>query len=329
MRKYFLLLAAFAGILLLSACSSNDDDVMDDNVVPNDDSALVVDFGSPPAADIIQSGTVEVLTTDKIRYHVLVFGELVTATIVETEAGSIIVDVAFGMITNSGAELRAYADAIDKPISVIITHAHQDHYGNIGNFADLNVYAETKNAAALLTDFNFTNLYSGTVNAVTGPIQIAGIELVFDNISNTEATENGYIYIPSDKSLFLGDLVFNRSHAFIRAYTPLDDRDELDLWIAGLNDIKSRFENYDRVFIGHNGYRADVSTNLDENIAYLLDAQGLIKGTRALTAGGFAASVREVVDELRVLYPDYKRGGLILALPGGFGPGDPGAVWFP
>lgn len=106
-------------------------------------------------------------------------------------------------------------DAIGKPIDVIITHAHRYHYGNIANLADTNVYAETSNAAALLADPGFTSIYSANVIAVSGYVQLAGLELTSENISNTDATENAYVLIPDDKSLFLGDLVFNRSHAFI------------------------------------------------------------------------------------------------------------------
>ncbi|MFK7858922.1 MAG: MBL fold metallo-hydrolase [Granulosicoccus sp.] len=316
MKHPVFLPGAAISLLILSACSSDENDP-------------AVDFGIPPPASMVTSGTVEVLDEGSSRYHVLVFGELVTSTIVETESGSIIVDVAFGLIPESGTQLRAYADALGKPIDVVITHAHLDHFGNIASFADTNVYAETENAALLLADMSFTGLYSGTVNAVSGTIQLAGIDVVFDNISNTEATENGYISIPGDNTLFLGDLIFNQSHAFIRDYTPLDDTDELDFWIAGLNDIQDNFGNYNRVFVGHNGHRSDVSAVLDENIDYLTVSQALIKGTRALTAGGFAASVQEVTDELARLYPDYKNGGLLLALPNGLFPGDPGAAWFP
>ncbi|MFK7889772.1 MAG: MBL fold metallo-hydrolase [Granulosicoccus sp.] len=253
-----------------------------------------------------------------------------TSTIVESETGAIIVDVSFELTeaSTSSTELREYVDALNKPVSVIITHAHRDHYGNIGSFADTNVYAETKNAAALLIDPGYNGLFSGSVNPITGSTEIAGLDVVFDNVSNTEARENGFIDIPSTKALFLGDLIFNRSHGFIREYTPLDDIDELDIWIAALTDAKTRFADYNYVFIGHTGYRSDVSVVLDENIDYLRVSQGLIKGTKELSAGGIATSVQDVTDELTLLYPDYKPGGLRLALPNGFFPGDPGANWF-
>lgn len=309
-------LLALVGLLFFASC--NDDDV-----------SPVVDFGTPPSVSIT-SGTVEVVTEDLIRYHTIILGELVTAVAVESETGVTFIDVAFSFANfpDAGTELRAYADAIGKPINVIITHAHQDHYGNISNFADATIYAETKNAAALLADPTFMSLFNGTVNAISGTQEIGGIDFMFGNFSNTETSENGYVYIPESKSLFPGDLVFNLSHAFIREYTPLDDIDELEIWIAGLNEMQTNFSSYNHIFMGHNGRRTDISEVFDENIAYLTDARGLIKETKELTAGGFATSVQEVVDELLLLYPSYKPGGLYLALPDGFFPGDPGAIWF-
>ncbi|MFK7980347.1 MAG: MBL fold metallo-hydrolase [Saprospiraceae bacterium] len=312
-------LATILGLLLLVLFSCGDDN----------ESNPMVDFGTAPSLSIT-NGTVEVITEDMVRYHTIVFGELVTAVIVESETGVTLIDVAFsfGNFPDAGTELRAYTDAIGKPINVIITHAHQDHYGNIANFADATIYAETKNVPALLADPIFMGLFSGTVNGVSGAQEIGGIEFVFDNLSNTETSENGYVSIPAYKSVFPGDLVFNLSHAFIREYTPLDDTDELEIWITGLNKMKSDFNNYNHIFMGHNGRRTDIADVFDENIAYLTDAQGLIKGTKELTAGGFATSVQEVVDELLLLYPNHKPGGLYLALPDGFFPGDPGATWF-
>ncbi|MFK7991239.1 MAG: MBL fold metallo-hydrolase [Sandaracinaceae bacterium] len=311
MNKTITLSTSLACLLILASCG---------------DSA--VEFDAPPSAALIASGEVEVIQEDLVRYHVLNFGNRVTAAIVESETDTIVIDVAFGLIPNSGTELRAYVDAIGKPVSVIITHGHQDHYGNMDQFADATVYAETANAAFLMADDNFTGLYDGTVNGVSGSVMIGGLEFVFDNVTGTEASENGYIYLPEHGALFTGDLTFNRAHAYIREYTPLDDNDELDTWLAALESMKVRFGSYNHIIMGHTGRRADVIATLDENIAYISDAQGLINGSRDLTSGGAATSVQDVVDELGILYPDYEPGGLVLALPDGFFPGDPGAVWF-
>lgn len=295
-----------------------------------------VGFGFAPPASLVKSGTVEVVTKDNVRYHVLNFGDRWTSTIVESETELTLVDVGINTfpnpgaadLSNSGTELRAYADAINKPMSVIITHDHIDHFINLDKFKDVPVYAEGMTAALLKADPAFTNAYPGNVTGVTGAKFIGGFEFHFGNVSGTEAPENGYVYIPSEKAVFTGDLTAINKHSYIRDYTPLDGTDELSIWIAALKDMKSKLSGYEHIFVGHIGYETNVAGNFDKTIGYLTDAQGLIKGTKALQSGGFAKSVQEVVDELKLLYPNYGEGALLFALPGAFFPGDPGAKWF-
>jgi|GEM_PF-578979 len=316
-----LILFSLLTLLFITSCKDDDDD--DDMQM-----TTIVDFGDAPLTSIIPTASVEVITEDLVRYHTINFaGGNYTSNIVETEDGIVLVDLG-PEIPNTGTELRAYADAINKPMSVIITHDHGDHYGNISSFTDATVYSEASSAEALMADPGFTDVYTNSVTGVSSSQTIAGVEFKFDKVANAETEVNGYAYIPSLKALFPGDLVYNRTHFYIREYTPLDGSDELDNWVDGLNELKSTFGNYDHVFMGHGGKRSDVSTVIDEGIAYLNDAQGLIKGTKELTAGGFATTNQEVVDELEVLYPNYLEGGIELSLPDAFFPGDPGANWF-
>ncbi len=108
----------------------------------------------------------------------------------------------------------------------------------------------------------------------------------------------------------------------------MDATDEIDNWIKGLNILKSDFSEFDNLFLGHNGSRTDISGVINEDIAYLSDAQGLIKGGKPLTTGGIATTVIQVTDELNLLYPEFADGALLLSLPDAFFPGDPGANWF-
>ena len=147
-------------------------------------------------------------------------------------------------------------------------------------------------------------------------------------MSNAETGDNGYFYNQEHKVIFSGDLVYNLTHNYLREYTPNDAEDEIDNWIAGLNVLKTNFSEYDHLFVGHNGSRSDVKTVIDENIDYLQNAQGIIKGTQTLSGGGTATTQLQVVDELQLLYPTYNEGGLFLSLPDAFFPGDPGADWF-
>lgn len=308
-------LAAFVASLLI-ACSD------DDRPQPN-----VVDFGDAPSSALITTGVVNVITENTVRYHTIDFGDApYTVTIVETENAIVLVDL--GPAPAFAAELEAYADAINKPGSVIITHNHGDHYGGAENFTDLDFYAESAVAAQLNATDDFTALYPKSVIGVTETQTIGGLEFTFDKVSKAETGENGYLYNEEHKIVFAGDLIYNLTHPYLREYTPKDSEDEIDNWVAGINELKSNFSDYNHVFVGHNGSRSDVGTVLDENIAYLQQAQGLIKGTQTLSTGGTASTNQEVIDELELLFPNYKEGGLLLSGTDAFFPGDTGADWF-
>lgn len=323
MKIKFLSVLALSATLLLNSCDTDEIDA--------------VSFSPAPAASLIKGGEVQVVTDNNARYHVLNFGGRWTSTIVESEKEITLVDVGINDpggaiitadITKSGEEIRAYANAINKPMTIIITHPHVDHFINLDKFRDITVYAETKNAAALNKDATFKQVYGKDAIAVSGSRLIGGFEFHFGNVSGTEAEENGYVYIPSEKSVFTGDLTAVNRHSFIRQYTPLDNIDELTIWINALREMKTKFSDYKYVFVGHVGYDSNVSSNFDKTIAYLNDAQGLIKGTKNLRSGVKAKSNKEVVDELIALYPSYGDGGVLFSLPNAFFPGDPGAIWF-
>ncbi|WP_282148139.1 MBL fold metallo-hydrolase [Algibacter lectus] len=319
MMKSFKLKFMAIIVLAITIVSCNNDD--------DSNAQKTVDFGTAPSSSMITLGTVDVITENTVRYHTLNFDTApYTVTIVETENTVVLVDL--GPAPVFADELKAYVDAINKPGAVIITHNHGDHYGGAGNFADLDFYAESNVAAQLNSTADFTSLHPNAVIGVSDFQEIGDLTYVFDKVSNAETGENGYVYNAAHKVLFAGDLIYNLSHPYLREYTPNSGADEIDNWIAGLNVLKANFADYNHIFVGHNGSRADVETSIDENIDYLQNAQGLIKGTQTTTGGGTATTNQEVIDELEVLYPNYLDGGLYLSLPDAFFPGDTGADWF-
>lgn len=307
---------AVIAVILFSSCKE------DDNPQPED-----VDFGIAPSSSLITTGVVNVITESTVRYHTIDFDAApYTVTIVETEDNIVLVDL--GPAPAFAAELEAYVEVIGKPGAVIITHNHGDHYGGAGNFTDLDFYAESEVADQLNNTSDFTDLYSDNVKGVSGSQVIGDLTFTFDKVSNAETGENGYVYNEEHKVVFAGDLIYNLTHPYLREYTPKDGEDEIDNWVAGLTVLKTNFSDYNHLFVGHNGSRSDVGTVIDENIAYLQNAQGIIKGTQTISGGSTATTQQEVVDELQLLYPNYKEGGLFLSLPEAFFPGDPGADWF-
>lgn len=316
--KYYKIKLLSIFILALTAYACSDDD---------SNSEVVIDFGTAPSSSIITTGTVNVITENAVRYHSINFDTApYTVTIVETENTVVLVDL--GPAPVFANELEIYVDAINKSGAVIITHNHGDHYGGAANFTDLDFYAESTVAAQLNNTADFTSMYPNSVIGVTGAEAIGDLTFVFDKVSNAETGENGYVYNEEHKAVFAGDLVYNLSHPYLREYTPNSGGDELDSWMAGLNVLKANFANYNHLFVGHNGSRSDVGTAIEENIEYLQNAQGIIKGKQTISGGGSASTHQEVIDELEVLYPTYLEAGLYLSLPDAFFPGDPGADWF-
>lgn len=312
----FLYVAIFASILFVSC----DDD--DDSAQPE-----VVAFETAPSSSLITTGVVNVITESTVRYHTIDFAAApYTVTIVETADEIVIVDL--GPAPDFAVELEAYVDVINKPGAVIITHNHGDHYGGAGNFTDFDFYAESTVAGQLNNTADFTDLYPGSVIGVTTSQEIGGLTFTFDKVSNAETGENGYFYNEEHKVVFSGDLVYNLSHPYLREYTPNEGEDEIDNWVAGLNVLKTDFSDYNHLFVGHNGSRSDVGTVIDENIDYLQNARAIISGAQTISGGGVATTHQEVIDELQMLFPNHKEGGLLLSLPDAFFPGDPGADWF-
>lgn len=321
-------------VLFMASCGGSDSS--DDNDSGGDGSGNgvittpeIVNFASPPSSELITSGPVEVITEDTVRYHVinLLDGNF-TSTMIETATGLIIVDVGPEFIENAGTELRTYADAISKPISIIMTHNHLDHWGNMASFSDIPVYSHDDVAPLLMETTDFTDRYPSIVNSVSSSQDIGGLTFTFDTIQNAETGENGYVYIESIQAVFVADLVYNRAHNFIREYSPLDETNEVDNWVDGLGLLRTKFGEYNHIFCGHNGTRTDITNVIDENILYLTIAQELISGLRPLSNGDTASTVQEIIDELLIIYPDHVMSGLMFSLPGVFSPDDPGADWF-
>ena len=304
---------------LFTACHKDDED--------KSPGVEIVDFGASPSASLITTGEVNVITENTARFHTFNFDVApYTVTIVETKNKVVVVDL--GPAPVFAAELKTYIDEINKPGAVIITHNHGDHYGGAGSFTDWDIYAETTVANQLNGTEDFTNVYPNNVIGVSGNQIIGELEFSFNKVSNAETGENGYFFNEEHKIVFPGDLVYNLTQIYLREYTPNDGEDEIDNWIAGLNLLKTEFSTYNYLFVGHNGSRSDVTVVIEENIDYLMNAQAILKGNQQLTNGGSATTQQEVVDELLLLYPNYKVGGLMLSLPDAFFPGDPGADWF-
>ena len=288
-----------------------------------------VQFATPPHQSIVNNGDVKVITGDHFRFHVLKDSGAYTATIVESAAGSVLIDTGTGKNPAFGKNINTYLTSIGKPVSVIITHDHSDHYGNLNAIMGIqSIYAQTSVAKSLNQNKKFQKLTNIKVTDIQGSANLYGLIYDFHTIDHAEADHNSYIAIDSAKGLFVGDLLYVDAYNYIREYTPLDETDELDNWISAIKHLKQKYADYDYVFVGHNGFSEDIQMLVDKNVHYLSTAQALIKGTQKLSTNKAATSVVEVVNEMKRRFPNYKGKGLGFALPGSFWPEDPGAKWF-
>lgn len=336
-NKYILLVLALVAIFVVS-CGDDDD--------KNSNTNTVVEFEEAPSFSESfkeANNSVTLITEETVRYHVAnIIDGIFTVTMIETATDLIFIDVGpdselisfLPILDEAGGELRAYANAIGKPLSIIMTHEHFDHWGGMASFQDVPVYAHSDVAPLLMASEGFTSRYGSTnVNAVSSSLELGGLTFTFDTIQNSETGENSYIYIENLQAVFVADLVYNRAHNYIREYTPLDGTDEIQNWLDGLAVLNEKFGTYAHIFCGHGGTTTDIPEVIRLNEEYLTIARNLINGSRPLTNGDIASTNNEVVDELLSLYPIddepfYKVSGSGFARPDALFPGDTGATWF-
>ena len=158
-NKYLLsALAVVAATVVAISCSDDDDN---NNSTPTTDTTDVVSFGTAPSFSEefveLSGSSVSLITEPTVRYHVAnILGGIFTVTMIETATDVILIDVgpddrfvSFDGLRESGGELRAYANAIGKPLSILMTHDHFDHWGGMDDFTDVQVYAHSDVAPLL------------------------------------------------------------------------------------------------------------------------------------------------------------------------------------
>jgi glyoxylase-like metal-dependent hydrolase (beta-lactamase superfamily II) len=243
-------------------------------------------------------------------------GEMDTNSfLIETAASVVAIDTQF--LGTPARQFRAMLDAIDKPLrSVVITHPHPDHFNGTDVFLEgltdipiLSTQETLKGIHACATKVRekwlpmygeeypvitrFPNLIIGRRHTLT----FDGTEIIIDSIGPGEAIDISIVYVPESRDLILGDVLYDRTHAWILEQHSRE-------WLVQLEDIKNRYPDAKTVYSGHGGSGA--MSMLDDQAAYIRRFREIVAegaSDNAMTPKQKSA----VVARIKKTYPDFKQ----------------------
>jgi glyoxylase-like metal-dependent hydrolase (beta-lactamase superfamily II) len=224
------------------------------------------------------TGEVVVQQTRSATIHTLVSGAdgVMTSThVIEGPTALVIVDT--HLLRADARALRAYADAIGKPIErVIVTHGHPDHYFGIESFTDVPVYA-TENThrhmqqrhrahhrghVERVGDAVTDEVHFPTATLPEGEFVIDGVRYEISEMPNLEDIWQTVIRLPDEGVLIVQDLAGRGTHLFLGGK-------RFERWAGRLRSLADD-ESVEHVLIGH-GLPGDRSV-LTECADYLDEA---------------------------------------------------------
>jgi glyoxylase-like metal-dependent hydrolase (beta-lactamase superfamily II) len=246
---------------------------------------------------------VSIQIDDKVTIHhyETSFPILINSYIIELPTKLVIFDAQF--ILPAANELLVHARSLNKPIDrIVISHSHPDHYFGLEVFTNVApIYAldETIREIAM-TAYYYIGKNKQTLKELvpiyaTFPTRVQrevteiidGVTFNFMRIQRTEASNTLVMILPAQRSMFVGDLVFNEVHYY------LAERN-FDSWINTLKDFQRDFLFFN-IFQGHG--TPTTTLKLQDSIDYLDFAKQAY-----LLSPNFKAFKTTIVQK----YPTYK-----------------------
>jgi glyoxylase-like metal-dependent hydrolase (beta-lactamase superfamily II) len=194
---------------------------------------------------------------------------------VVTPAGVVVVDALGSPILAQKliAEIKKVTN--QKVIAVIVSHYHADHIYGLQEFQKIGakIYAqgegrnylssETAKQRLIASRVDFVPWVNANTKLVSADVwvdqkmklSIGGIDFLISRVGPAHAPEDLLVYVPSEKVLFAGDLVF-------RGRIPFVGNADSKGWLMGLDQIEKLNPNI--VIPGHGNY----SVNPVEDIAF-------------------------------------------------------------
>jgi len=234
-------------------------------------------------------------------------GALVCTHVVETPSCVVVVDAQLMM--PYAREVRAYVDALGKPVErLILTHGHPDHYAGLEAFEDLPIYATpmTRGAVEMFGEavlgFKRQMLGERAVEFATktvvpthelreGPFTVDGVTFVAHVVPNTEQAEITMLELPDHDTLIAMDVVYNGVHLAVGDMNMQRER-MWDGWIEGLQRVASMEPG--TILPGH-GAPCDASV-IPGMIAYIEAAREIFEG--GADEAQYRSMIRERFPEL-------------------------------
>lgn len=204
-------------------------------------------------------------TTHDLRMIVNVF-------LIETEKGVVVIDGATAL--SSSREIRDIIDnRIQKPLlAVLLTHGHPDHYigvGEIINNRPVPIIATqgTLDSAYYQDSYKIQTMEKGYGDNFPKqrkfPNEIVKDQdvVTYDNVDFTindlgacesDADSTWTIKIQDTKHVFVGDIIYNKRHSYLRDGHALS-------WLKALDDM---LDTYNHTTIFHTGHGDDCGTEI-------------------------------------------------------------------
>jgi len=232
-----------------------------------------------------------------ITYKASPEGFMSNSHILIGENEAVLIDAQFS--TEEGRKVAELIKITGKKLSkIIITHPHPDHYYGLEvlgiEFSDAEITGGPQTIAGVR---NTTKYWTGT----EGEPRTFGKMTVLDNkgfkhedvdityriFRDGESVENTVIYLPSSKTLFVGDLASNGVHMWI-------GESNVGNWLEQLRNIRS-IGSITTVYPGHGPVGS--TDILDQAEEYLLSFKESVNNSK---------TIDEAIKKMRNLYPDYK-----------------------
>jgi glyoxylase-like metal-dependent hydrolase (beta-lactamase superfamily II) len=206
-------------------------------------------------------------------------GEMDTNSfLIETSNSIVAVDTQF--LATPARQVRAIIDNIGKPLrAVIITHSHPDHFNGTPMLIDglgevpilatqavvdgMHKCADTIRAKWLPmygSDYPAKTIYPNHIIEGGHVLHIDGAEILIESLGPGEAPDLCIVWVPGCNDLLVGDLVYDRVHAWV-----VEQRSQA--WIDQLRDVKARYYQAERFYSGHGGIGP--ASLLDQQIVYI------------------------------------------------------------